>query len=161
MNMVEIVEADLRRLEHQSATLGLLDAYARDPMGNGAPLSADVIRQLIPGLREHPITIVFLAFSSDVATGLAVCFRGFSTFAAKPLINIHDLVVLSTHRRQGIGRRLLESIAEKGLSLGCCKITLEVQENNQRARQLYKLAGFAQATYQPEAGGALFMSKML
>lgn len=159
--MVEIVEADLQRPEHQAATLGLLDEYARDPMGKGAPLPADVRKQLIPGLREHPTTIVFLAFTDGVATGLAVCFRGFSTFAAKPLINIHDLAVLSTHRGQGIGRLLLESIAEKGRKMGCCKITLEVQENNQRARRLYELAGFAQATYQPEAGGALFMSKAL
>jgi GNAT superfamily N-acetyltransferase len=161
MSMVEIIEADLQRPEHQAATLELLDAYARDRMGNGAPLSADARRQLIPGLREHPTTLVFLAFSNDVATGLAVCFRGFSTFAAKPLINIHDLVVLSPHRGQGIGRRLLESIAEKGRRLGCCKLTLEVLENNKRARRLYESAGFAQATYQPEAGGALFMSKVL
>lgn len=159
--MVEIVEADLQCPEQQAATLELLDEYARDPMGNGAPLSAEVRRQLIPGLRAHPTTIVFLAFSDNVATGLAICFRGFSTFAAKPLINIHDLVVLSSYRGQGIGRRLLESVTEKGRKLGCCKLTLEVQENNQRARRLYKLAGFAQAMYQPEAGGALFMSKVL
>jgi GNAT superfamily N-acetyltransferase len=161
MNAIEVVETDLRRPEHQSATLELLDAYARDPMGNGAPLSAEVRRQLIPGLREHPTTLVFLAYSDGVAIGLAVCFRGFSTFAAKPLINIHDLVVLSTHRGRGVGRRLIESVAEKGRMLDCCKLTLEVLENNRRARRLYDSAGFAQAMYQPEAGGALFMSKVL
>jgi ribosomal protein S18 acetylase RimI-like enzyme len=161
MNAIEVVETDLRRPEHQSATLELLDAYARDPMGNGAPLSAEVRRQLIPGLREHPTTLVFLAYSGGVAIGLAVCFRGFSTFAAKPLINIHDLVVLSTHRGRGVGRRLIESVAEKGRMLDCCKLTLEVLENNRRARRLYDSAGFAQAMYQPEAGGALFMSKVL
>lgn len=161
MSAIEVVETDLLRPEHQSATLDLLDAYARDPMGNGAPLSADVRRRLIPGLREHPTTMVFLAYSDGVAIGLAVCFRGFSTFAAKPLINIHDLVVLSTHRGRGIGRRLIEAVAEKGRLLDCCKLTLEVLENNQRARRLYDSAGFAQAMYQPEAGGALFMSKVL
>jgi ribosomal protein S18 acetylase RimI-like enzyme len=161
MNAIEVIETDLRRPEHQSATLELLDAYARDPMGNGAPLSAEVRRQLIPGLREHPTTIVFLAYSDGVAIGLAVCFRGFSTFAARPLINIHDLVVLSTHRGRGVGRRLIEAVAAKGRMLDCCKLTLEVLENNQRARRLYDSAGFAQAMYQPDAGGALFMSKVL
>jgi GNAT superfamily N-acetyltransferase len=161
MGVVEVVEADLSRSEHQAATLELIDAYARDPMGKGAPLPVDVKRRLIPGLREHPTTIVFLAYCGGDAVGMAVCFRGFSTFAAKPLINIHDLIVATQHRGQGIGARLLEAVAQKARATGCCKLTLEVQENNHRARRLYEAAGFSQAMYQPEAGGALFMSRVL
>jgi hypothetical protein len=33
--------------------------------------------------------------------------------------------------------------------------------NNHKARRVYAAAGFGQAVYQPEAGGALFMSKPL
>jgi ribosomal protein S18 acetylase RimI-like enzyme len=161
MGGIEVVEADLSGAEHQAATLELLDAYARDPMGNGAPLAADVRLRLIPGLREHPTTLVFLAYGGGDAAGLAVCFRGFSTFAARPLINIHDLVVLANHRGQGIGGRLLEAVARKGRASGCCKLTLEVQENNHLARRLYEAAGFSQVVYQPDAGGALFLSKAL
>ena len=161
MGIVEVVEADLSRSEHQAATLELIDAYAQDPMGNGAPLPVDVKRRLIPALREHPTTIVFLAYCGGDAVGIAVCFRGFSTFAAKPLINIHDLIVATQHRGQGIGARLLEAVAQKARATGCCKLTLEVQENNHRARRLYEAAGFSQAMYQPEAGGALFMSRVL
>jgi len=158
---VEVVEADLSRPAHQEATLELLDTYARDPMGNGAPLPADARRRLIPGLRGHPTTIVFLAYWSDEPVGLAICFLGFATFAARPLINIHDLAVRSEHRGLGVGRRLLDAIALKGRTMGCCRLTLEVQENNRRARRVYEAAGFAQAVYQPEAGGVLFMSKPL
>ena len=98
MPSIEIVEGDLSRPEHQKAIVALLDAYAADPMGNGAPLSGEVRRTIIPGLREHPTTIIFLAYQRDEAVGLAVCFRGFSTFNARPLINIHDLAVLPTCR---------------------------------------------------------------
>ncbi len=161
MSAVEIVEADLNRPDHQSTVLELIDAYARDPMGNGGPLSEDVMERLIPGLRGHPTSMVFLAYSDGAAAGVAVCFLGFSTFAAQPLINIHDLAVLPTERGRGVGRRLLEAVADKGRTLGCCKLTLEVQENNQRARRLYESVGFAQAVYQREAGGALFMSRVL
>jgi len=161
MAEVEVVEADLDRSEHQAVTLELLDAYARDPMGNGAPLPDDVKRRLIPGLRQHPTTLVFLAYRGPDAVGMAVCFRGFSTFAAKPLINIHDLIVAPPQRGQGIGARLLEAVAQKARGTGCCKLTLEVQENNHRARRLYEAAGFSQAMYQPAAGGALFMSRVL
>jgi GNAT superfamily N-acetyltransferase len=158
---VQINEADLERVEDQRAIVALLDAYARDPMGNGEPLLEETKRRLIPGLRGHPTTIVFLAYVRGTPVGLAICFRGFSTFAARPLINIHDLAVLPEQRGHGVGRRLLAAIAEKAQALGCCKLTLEVLENNRKARRVYEAAGFRQATYQAEAGGALFMSKPL
>lgn len=157
----EVVEADLRCAEHRQATVDLLDAYSRDPMGKGAPMPADVRRRLVPGLLQHPTTIVFLAYRSGQPVGLAVCFGGFSTFAAKPLINIHDLVVLPGHRGHGVARQLLDAIAAKGRSTGCCKLTVETQENNRRARRVYEAAGFAQTVYEPAAGVVLFMSKAL
>jgi GNAT superfamily N-acetyltransferase len=161
MQAVDIVEADLTRAEHQDAVLTMIDAYARDPMGNGAPLPAAVKQALIPGLREHPTTLIFLAFSGDRAVGIAVCFLGFSTFKARPLVNIHDLAVLPGLRGGGVGQRLLAAVEEKARTLGCCKVTLEVLENNHRAMKVYAATGFAQATYTDEGGGALFYAKML
>jgi GNAT superfamily N-acetyltransferase len=158
---IEIVEADLDRTGHQDAVVELIDAYAMDPMGNGRPLSAQTRLELIPGLRRLPTTVIFLAYQEESAIGIAVCFRGFSTFAARPLINIHDLAVLPAHRGQGVGRRLLEAVERKARDLGCCKLTLEVAENNGKARRIYGAAGFAQAVYAPGTGGALFMSKPL
>jgi ribosomal protein S18 acetylase RimI-like enzyme len=158
---VEIVEADLNLPEHQRAVVELIDAYAGDPMGNGRPLADEVRRALIPGLQQHPTTVIFLAYAGEKAIGIAVCFLGFSTFAARPLINIHDLAVLPAHRGQGIGRLLLDEVGRKARDLGCCKLTLEVLENNHTAKRLYESAGFAQAAYQQEAGGALFYSKPL
>ena len=52
-------------------------------MGNGKPLDADVRARLIRGLQEHPTTLIYLAFDEDNPVGAAVCFIGFSTFAAK------------------------------------------------------------------------------
>ena len=161
MEAGEIVEADLTRVEHQRAIVELIDAYARDPMGDGKPLSAEVRRALIPGLQQHPTTLVFIAYQGGEPVGIAMCFRGFSTFAARPLINIHDFAVLPAHRGQGIGRRLLEAVERKAREMGCCRLTLEVQENNHGARRVYAAAGFAQAMYQDAAGGALFLSKPL
>jgi GNAT superfamily N-acetyltransferase len=159
--MTRIVEADLGRPEHQRAVLDLVDAYARDPMGAGAPLPADVRERLILGLRDHPTTLVFLAWRDERPVGIATCFLGFSTFAARPLVNVHDLAVLPDHRGVGIGREILEAVERKARALGCCKLTLEVQEDNRRARAVYAAAGFAQAEYQEAAGRALFLAKPL
>jgi GNAT superfamily N-acetyltransferase len=165
MSDIEIVEADLERPEHQQAVVELTDAYARDPMGNGRPLRPEVRQALIPALRRHPTTIILLAYDGGQvgpqAVGIATCFLGLSTFAARPLVNIHDLGVLPSHRGRGISRRLLEAVEAKARTLGCCKLTLETQENNHRARKVYAAAGFDRSTYQPEAGGALFFSKPL
>jgi hypothetical protein len=56
-----IVEADFNLDKHQQDVLHLTAAYALDPMGNGGPLPNDVLARLIPGLINHPTTIVFLA----------------------------------------------------------------------------------------------------
>ncbi len=158
---ISVVEADLSRPDHEAATVHLLNAYAMDPMGDGKPLSETARRDVIPGLRQHPTTLVFLAYRDTEPVGLAICFRGFSTFAARPLVNISDYFVFPAHRGAGIGRLLLTAIEQHARDLGCCRITLEVQENNHHARRVYAAAGFSQAIYVPEAGGSLYLSKSL
>ncbi len=156
-----VVEADLSRRDHQEATLRLLNAYAMDLMGAGEPLSELAAREVIPGLQSLPTTLAFLAYHAGEPIGLAICFQGFSTFAARPLVNISDYFVFPSHRGTGAGRLLLQAIEQRARELGCCRLTLEVQENNHRAKHVYAAAGFAQAVYVPEAGGSLFLSKPL
>ena len=38
---------------------------------------------------------------------------------------------------------LFAAIEQRARELGCCKLTLEVLENNHRARRVYAAAGFA------------------
>jgi GNAT superfamily N-acetyltransferase len=158
---IRIVEADLSLPAHQEAVLTMVDAYSRDAMGDGKPLDQNVRTQLIPGLMRHPTTLIFLAFDGENPVGTAVCFVGFSTFAARPLINIHDFVVVPTFRGKGIGRRLLEAVEAKARELGCCKLTLEVMDKNHQAVRMYLAAGFERYALQEKAGAAIFMSKPL
>ena len=161
MSSIQILEADLDHQDHQQAIVTLLDAYAMDFMGNGKALSKEVRRELIPGLQRHPTTIIFLAFQNMHAVGIATCFGGFSTFAARPLINIHDFYVIPELRGQKIGQMILSAVEQKARDTGCCKVTLEVQQNNHRAQRIYEAAGFSRSVYVEAAGGALFLSKPL
>jgi GNAT superfamily N-acetyltransferase len=158
---LSIIEADLGLRGHQDAVLDLTDAYSRDPFGDGKPLDPGVRERLIRGLRGHPTTLIMLAFDGDRPVGLATCFTGFSTFAARPLVNIHDLVVIPGYRRMGVGRGLLEAVERKARELGCCKITLEVLDRNERALGAYTAFGFASYSLQEGAGEAIFMAKPL
>lgn len=156
---IQIAEADLRRTDHRLAVVELIDGFAIDRTGK--PLSVEVQQNLILGLQAHPTTLIFLAYQGNEAIGIAVCFRGFSTFAARPLLNIHDLFVLTEYRGQGAGQRLLAAIEQKARETDCCKLTLEVQANNQRARKVYAAAGFVEAVYHEEVGGLVSLSKSL
>ncbi|HKN14010.1 MAG TPA: GNAT family N-acetyltransferase [Candidatus Binatus sp.] len=139
---VTIVEADLSRAEHQDALVTMLDAYMLDPMEGGVPPSEQVKRDLVPGLRAHPACYVFMAYRDGKPVGFSICFLGFSTFNARPLLNIHDIFVDSSLRGLGIGAMLLARIESKARELNCCRITLEVREDNRAARGLYRKVGF-------------------
>jgi GNAT superfamily N-acetyltransferase len=158
---VTIVEADLALPDHQRDVVALTASYACDAMGNGGPLPPEVLARLAPALSQHPTTIIFLAYLDDQAVGIATCFLGFSTFAARPLINIHDLAVLPDHRGEGIGRALLEAVERKARALGCSKITLETQEHNSLARRLYEDVGFNNTIEGTSNARLLFYAKPL
>ena len=98
-----------------------------------------------------------LAWDGNQPVGVAVCFRGFSTFAAKPLVNIHDLSVLNSRRGQGIGTMLLTAVENHAKSMGCCKVTLEVREENPQAEKLYLRVGYGD----PDGFRTRFLDKKL
>ncbi|MGA7871281.1 MAG: GNAT family N-acetyltransferase [Candidatus Binatus sp.] len=158
---VTIVDADLSRAEHQRALVTMLDAYMRDPMEGGAAPSEQVKRDLVPGLRAHPACCVFLAYRDVAPVGFSICFIGFSTFMAKPLLNIHDIFVDSSVRGMGIGAMLLERIEAKARELNCCRITLEVREDNRVARGLYRKVGFDRVVVGPDRVPMEFWRKPL
>jgi GNAT superfamily N-acetyltransferase len=141
--------------------VALLDAYARDPMGGGAPLADGVKARLADDLAANPHAFSLLARLDDAAVGLANCFMGYSTFAAAPLVNIHDFAVVPGHRGAGIGRALLAAVEAEALKRGAIKITLEVLSGNHPAKALYTACGFGDYQLDPASGQALFWQKRL
>jgi ribosomal protein S18 acetylase RimI-like enzyme len=153
--------ADYADAADAARVVALLDSYARDPMGGGEPLSEDVRERLVPGLAAHPGAFSLLAFAGDEALGLANCITGFSTFAARPLVNIHDMAVLPEARGKGVGRALMLAVEAEARTRGACKITLEVLSGNDTAKGLYAALGYGDYALDPQAGTALFWEKKL
>ncbi|AOR77626.1 GNAT family N-acetyltransferase [Novosphingobium resinovorum] len=156
-----ITRADFADPADAAAIVAMLDVYARDPMGGGEPLSDDVRERLVPALAQVPGAFVLLARLDGEAVGIANCFTGFSTFAARPLVNIHDIAVAPGHRGKGIARALFAAIEVEARKRGACKITLEVLSGNQRAKELYASLGYGDYQLDPETGHALFWQKRL
>jgi ribosomal protein S18 acetylase RimI-like enzyme len=141
--------------------LTALDAYARDPMGGGKALAADVRDRIVPGLAATAGAFSLIARIDGEVVGIANCFTGFSTFAARPLVNIHDLGVLPGHRGRGIGRAMFGAIEAEARKRGACKVTLEVLSGNEPAKALYCSLGYGDYALDPAAGTAQFWEKKL
>jgi len=143
------------------AIVELLDSYARDPAGGGEPLPQASRERLPACLAEIPGALSLLAYVGGEPVGLANCFQSFSTFACRPILNLHDLTVLPPWRGRGIGRALLRAVESSARERGCCKLTLEVLTGNGPARGLYSSLGFAPYRLEPEFGQAEFWEKKL
>lgn len=159
--MINVVRANLINPEQAAALLRLMDEYANGLTGGGQPLDAYTRAHLVATLRTRPGAHTLLAVHDDEYVGLLNAFEGFSTFACKPLLNIHDVVVTEALRGQGIGRQLMEHAEILARELGCCKLTLEVLEGNAKAQAAYRSLGYEGYELDPAMGKALFWQKKL
>ena len=158
---LSIYQVDYEDPQQAADLIYLLDYYAQDEMGGGKPLPDSVKQTLVSNLAKFPGAISLLAYDDGRAVGLLNAFEGFSTFANEPLINIHDVVVLSDRRGEGIAHHLMATIEELAKARGCCKLTLEVLSGNRAAQSSYGKFGFGSYVLDPEQGEALFWQKKL
>ena len=158
---IEILRADYGDAAHGAAIRLLLDAYARDPMGGGEALAAEILDAVVPALAAQPSAFTLLAYEGSEPVGLANAFFAVSTFAARPLVNLHDMVVLPGHRGRGIARALLDVIERVARDADACKVTLEVLSGNAPAQALYHSLGYSDYSLDPTQGTALFWQKRL
>jgi len=139
---IQIRKIDLYDHQQRLDYIAMLRAYSEDPLGQGKPLEDDVLHQTAADLATLPHAIAFVAYDQKTPVGFSTCFAGYSTFRAKPLWNIHDIAVIPSHRRQGIATQLLKTISYYAKAEGCCKVTLEVREDNPHADKLYRQLAF-------------------
>jgi ribosomal protein S18 acetylase RimI-like enzyme len=158
---ITVLRADYANPAHAAALVLLLNAYAADPMGGGEGLSDFAKANLVPSLAARPQAYSVLAYSGDVPVGLVNCIEGFSTFACRPLVNVHDVAVLSAYRGRGIADQMLALCEAIARERAACKMTLEVLQGNAGAVRAYERFGFAGYQLDPAMGQASFMQKWL
>jgi len=143
------------------AIFEILNSYAQDPNGGSKALSGWTQTRLVPEMRKRPWIVTLLAILGDKPVGLLIAMEGFSTFAARPLMNIHDAAVLPEYRGKGVGKALFEETESVARKRGCCKLTLEILDGNERAKSLYTRLGFQPYVLNPELGAAQFWEKSI
>jgi len=158
---LRVCRADYANPVHADALVCLLDAYAQDPAGGGEALGDFAKAHLVKELAARPQAFSVLAFDGDTPVGLINCIEGFSTFACRPLVNVHDVAVLASHRGRRVGERMLALVEDIAKARGACKLTLEVLAGNASAVRLYERVGFAGYQLDPAMGQAQFFQKWL
>ncbi len=158
---IEIRLADYQNPTDAAIVLELLNAYAEDPMGGGESLQEYTQQNLVKNLANIPHAFSVLAFVDGQPAALANCFETFSTFKCKPIVNIHDMTVVSEFRGKGLSLRVMDKVEDVARERGACKITLEVLEGNKVAQGSYLKFGFSGYELDPKMGQAMFWEKPL
>lgn len=158
---IQVVSADLTLAGHAQALLMLLDDYARDPAGGGQGLSDYAKSNLISAMKSRDSMFSVLAYDGEQPVGLVNAIEGFSTFACKPLVNVHDVTVLASHRGRGIAKQMLARVVDIARKRGAVKLTLEVLIGNAPALKVYNDLGFQGYELDPAMGKAQFMQMVL
>jgi GNAT superfamily N-acetyltransferase len=91
------------------------------------------------GERRFAETII--AEDDGKPVGFALFFHNYSTFLAQPGIYLEDLFVLPEHRGGGVGRLLLERLAQLAVERGCGRLEWAVLDWNVDAIRFYERLG--------------------
>ena len=86
-------------------------------------------------------TVVLVADIHSHVTGFAI--MNFGDAQA----HLSLLAVAATHRRCGIGRRMMAWLEESALTAGIATVNLELRAHNFAARDFYRALGFKEAAY--------------
>jgi len=113
----------------------LMTAF-RDHIERDVPTDGE-IRRTVEALLEDPNTDFLLA-----ATGVCQLRYRLSVWTATEDCWLEDLYVTDEARGTGVGRALIDAAFERARGRGCKRIQLDVAEDNGRAIDVYRAAGF-------------------
>lgn len=139
--------------------LRLLDEYVRLELGDNPPDLSKIPDQLA----DFPTSFSVLAYADadqSTAIGLVNCFFGFSTFAGRRLVNVHDVIVTEPYRGKGVTGMMLDAVERVAQENDCCRVTLEVLASNTSAMRAYQKHGFVRDPGHPDTD-TLYLRKTL
>jgi GNAT superfamily N-acetyltransferase len=118
----------------------LIRALARfEKLEHIVSLTEDQLEKALFGPRPYAETLI--AEEDGEAVGFALFFHTFSTFLAMPGIYLEDLFVVEDARGRGIGRSLLERLAQIAVDRGCGRLEWAVLNWNSDAIAFYERLG--------------------
>ena len=95
-------------------------------------------------LYEAPNSYMLVARKDGKVVGFARFYTRQTALNPKPTAALDELVVSKEHRRQGIGKLLVEKVTDECKKLHCCEIEVSTEIDNTDAQEFYKNCGFSE-----------------
>ena len=102
-------------------------------------MTEELLAKNLFGKRRYAEALI--AGDGGSPVGFALFFHNFSTFLARPGIYLEDLFVVPEQRGQGIGRALLQRLAQIALERDCGRLEWAVLDWNRDAIGFYERLG--------------------
>lgn len=137
------------REEHREEVVSMMRVFYSSPavLSNGSEeIFTSDINECIG---ENPYIEGYVFEKNDdsgkaALMGYAMLSKGFSTESGKNRIWIEDLFIKEEYRGLGVGKKFLDFVSNKYEK---CVIRLDVEEENEKAVELYKKCGFEVIPY--------------
>jgi len=114
-----------------------LAAYERE--ADAVRVTADDL--LREGFGEHPLFHGLLGEIEGKLAGFAFYFFNYSTWQGRPGLYLEDLFVRPDHRGLGLGRGLMQALAQIAVERGCGRFSWQVLDWNSDAISFYQQLG--------------------
>lgn len=98
-------------------------------------------RAYLQRLLKKDSFFVFVAFVDDAMVGGLTAYMLEQYYSTKPLVYIYDLAVRNEYQRQGIGKRLIESITEHCKRAGIEEVFVQADEEDDYVLDFYRATG--------------------
>jgi GNAT superfamily N-acetyltransferase len=115
-----------------------LAVYERAPAGAVTATEEGLRRD---GFGVRPFYECLIAECDGKPAGFALYFFNYSTWRGQPGVYLEDLFVYPELRGQGIGKALLQQVAEAAVAKGCRRLQWEVLDWNTPAIDFYRAMG--------------------
>jgi GNAT superfamily N-acetyltransferase len=114
-----------------------LAEYERDP--EAAKATDEDLRRAL--FSERPLAECLIGLVDGSAQGMALFFTNFSTWTGRPGLYLEDLFVRPEARGRGLGKSLLQAVAQLAAERGCARVEWAVIDWNEPAIGFYRSLG--------------------
>jgi len=123
-----------------SVVAGLIRGLARyEKLEHEVVMTEEVLARNLFGPRPYAETLI--AEEDGTPVGMALFFHNFSTFLGRPGLYLEDLYVVPESRGAGVGKALLERLAQVAVERDCGRLEWAVLDWNTDAIRFYERLG--------------------
>jgi len=128
-----------------AATIAAMIADLANTVGPPDIRTGSAENMLTYGFGDSPEFKTILAEQDGEAVGLVLYFYTFSSWRGQLGVYVQDIHVVERLRGTGLGRRMLNEVARRGLKDRCTHLRLSVEPDNEAAQGFYERMGLARS----------------